>query len=269
VAIELGPDWDRLLAHPLVFCSAHREPVSGKGQFQSVDLSNAKTFVAAFDKDRGSFVSAYRKEHDIPIQWRANLESARRQGHVNEETASMLSESSDHFFGSYTKAIEGFKVEGLSYACYTEQAQAYSNLLDLLCEKARGDRSRELLLKPIVQIGTVSIQGGHRPAAIVAPWHPLRLAAMNAKARRLADLLKHLLTADQIDFGDARLFFKDVVEMLEHPFYPEIVLGWRGNKAELLALSDVFADSRYTNLPLLTTLHGRIQTKILRKRPSR
>ena len=242
VATELGPDWDRLVAHPLVFCGAHREPVSGKGQFQSVDLSNAKTFVAAFDKDRGSFVSAYRKEHDIPIHWRSNLESARRQGHVNEETASILSESFDHFVGSYAKAIEGFKMDGVAYACYTEQAQAYSNLLDLLCEKAKGDRSRELLLKPIVQIGTVFIQGGHRPAAIVAPWHPLRLAAMNAKAHRLADLLKHLLTAAQIDFGDARLFFKDVVEMLEHPFYPEVVLGWRGNKAELLALSDVLAD---------------------------
>ena len=153
-----------------------------------------------------------------------------------------LSESFDHFFGSYTKAIEGFK-RRVSHTPVTQNRLRRTAICSIsLCEKAKGDRSRELLLKPIVQIGTVSIQGGHRPAAIVAPWHPLRLAAMNAKARRLADLLKHVLTADQIDFGDARLFFKDVVEMLEHPFYPEIVLGWRGNKAELLALSDVLAD---------------------------
>ena len=55
-------------------------------------------------------------------------------------------------------------------------------------------------------------------------------------------MLKHLLTASEIDFGDARLFFREQIEVFRHPFYPEVVLGWHGSKAELLALSDVTGD---------------------------
>ena len=250
VSTELAPDWTRLVDHPLVYCSAHREPVSGKGQLQSVDLSNAKTFVAAFDKDRGSFVSAYRKENNIAFQWIANLETARAQNLVTDEVAGELRQQFEAFLSSYTKAIEGFAAEGLSYSCYTEQAQTYGVLLDEICAKAKGDKSRDLLLRPIVQIGSVCVLGGRRPAVIVAPWHPLRLLAVHVKSQRFADLLRHLLTATEIDFGDARLFFKDVVETLSHPFYPEVVLGWQGNKAELLGLSDVVADYTLHEPPL-------------------
>jgi S-DNA-T family DNA segregation ATPase FtsK/SpoIIIE len=250
VATELAPDWNRLVEHPLVYASAHREPVSGKGQVQSVDLSNARTFVAAFDKDRGSFVSAYRKENNLADHWLANLESARSQGLVAEEVALELRTKFDAFVASYTKAIEGFAIEGLASDCYTEQAKAYGSLLEVLCGKAKGDKSRELLLKPIVQIGTVCVLGGIRPAAIVAPWHPLRLLAMHVKAQRFTGLLRNLLSAPEIDFGDARLFFRDVVETLAHPFYPEIVLGWQGRKAELLAMTDVVADYTLHEPPL-------------------
>ena len=45
VTSQFTDDWSRLEDHPLVFCRANRELISGKGRFPTVDLSNVKTFV--------------------------------------------------------------------------------------------------------------------------------------------------------------------------------------------------------------------------------
>lgn len=241
VASEFVEDWSRLSEHPLVYCTANREPLNSKGQFQTVDLSNVRTFVPAFGKDRGSFVAVYKRANDISVAWRENLNKAKAQRLISDEVARSLEVKFEAFERSYADAIQGFTEDGLSHGSLIEQLKAYADLLDSLCRYARGDRSRELLLRSLLQVGTVAVEGG-QAAAIVAPWHPLRLAAVAVKAGLVAGLVKRLLTKGQIDFGDPRLFFKDMVEELSHPFYPELVLGWQENTPELLSLTDVVGD---------------------------
>lgn len=249
VSSEFVDDWSRLVAHPMVYCVADRETLSAKGQFQTVDLSNVKTFVPVFGKDRGSFVGVYKPANDIARVWVENLEKARAVGLINDETARDLKAQFEEFKNSYSGAVEGFHEEGLANQALLEQLKTYGQLLDSLCRNARGDRNRDLLLRPLLQIGTVSVEGG-RNTAIAAPWHPLRMAAMAIKARLVADLIKRLLSAKVIDFGDSRLFFKDIKEELAHPFYPELVLGWQENKPELLSLTDVEGDYSLHELPI-------------------
>ena len=57
---------------------------------------------------------------------------------------------------------------------------------------AKGDRSRELLLRPLLQIGVVEVIGG-QPTTIVALWHPLRITAVVRKAQIGAELLKRII----------------------------------------------------------------------------
>lgn len=38
-----------------------------------------------------------------------------------------------------------------------------------------------------------------------------------------------------INFGDARMFFRDLASELGHPYYPEVSLGASGNQPLLLA----------------------------------
>ena len=64
---EFAEDCKRLAVHPFVRCNANRDPINNKGQFQTVDLSNVKTFVPAFGQDRGSFVPAYKRENDLAV----------------------------------------------------------------------------------------------------------------------------------------------------------------------------------------------------------
>jgi S-DNA-T family DNA segregation ATPase FtsK/SpoIIIE len=250
VSSQLVDDWDRLAEHPLVYCRALQEPVSSKGTLQTVDLANVKTFVPAYDRDRGSFVSVYKKSNDIALQFRTNLKDAVSQGLVSRDLGKLIETRFAEFESLYAKAIGDLSSAGLHCSSLREQAVAYAGLLDLIVRQAKGDRNRDLLLRPLLSIGTALIEGGVA-ATVVTPWHPLRLAAMQVKAMKLVGLVQHLLTAAEVFFGDTRLYFKDLAQELSHPFYPEVVLGWRGNKPELMVMTDAVQDYTLHESPII------------------
>jgi S-DNA-T family DNA segregation ATPase FtsK/SpoIIIE len=251
VSSQFVDDWSRLTEHPLVQCRAHQEPVSTKGKLQTVDLANVKTFVPAYDRDRGSFVSVYKKQHDIAIQFRANLKEALSQRLLTVDVAAMIGLRFGEFEAAYSKAVSDLSESGLHSEYLRSQAAAYKSLLDLLVRQAKGDRNRELLLRPLLTIGAAQIEGG-TAATVVTPWHPLRLAAMQVKAHMVTGLVRHLLTAQEVFFGDTRLYFKDLAREMSHPFYPEIVLGWRGDKPELMVMTDAVQDYTLHESPVIS-----------------
>ena len=249
VSSELPGDWARLIDHPLVHCRVSRETVSAKGRLQPLDLRNVQTLYAAYGQERGSFVGVYKKENDVSLVWPDRLAVARAQGLISEATASKLFTLFVSFRDLYTAAISGFGEDGLACDALIKQVEAYGELLESICQYARGDRNRELLLKPILEIGTVAVDGGG-VTAIVVPWHPLRLTAIANKANQIASLVKHLLTADAVVFGDPALFFRELEHELLHPYYPEVVLGWHETKPELLTLSDYYLDYSLHESPI-------------------
>jgi len=242
ISSELYEDWKRLKENPLMRCQAHREMVSGKGRFQSIALTDVKTLLPTYDKDRGSLVAVYRKENDIAKSWPESLKEALDEQRIDSKAGEELSELFDKFKDSYHQALTAFWESGLgAVESLRSQMQDYGNLLVCLCKSAKGDRNRETLLRPLLEIGAVPIEGGP-VASVVAPWHPLRMAAMANKALQVSGLLKHLMTEESIFFGDTKLYFEEMEAELDHPFYPELILGWIGNKPELLALADHHLD---------------------------
>jgi DNA segregation ATPase FtsK/SpoIIIE, S-DNA-T family len=250
VSSQLVDDWDRLAEHSLVHCRALQEPVSAKGTLQTVNLANVKTFVPAFDRDRGSFVSVYKKQNDIALQFRGNLKEATSQGLVSEDLGKLIETRFAEFQSLYAKAIGDLPSAGLHSSSLRDQAVAYAGLLDVIVRQAKGDRNREMLLRPLLSIGAAQIEGG-TAATVVTPWHPLRLAALQVKATMVVGLVRHLLTASEVFFGDTRLYFKDLAQELSHPFYPEVVLGWRGNKPELMVMTDAVQDYSLHESPII------------------
>src|SRR6266446_3292753 len=251
IASEFPGDWARLSERPLVYCRVSREPMSSKGRPQSLDLRNVQTLYAAYGQDRGSFVGVYKKDDDISRIWSANLAKATIDGLVSRGTAEQLSLLFQNFLKSYTAAITGFGEAGLASDSLINQVEDYSTLLSAVCRDAKGDRNRELLLRPLLEIGTVRVDGG-RVTALVAPWHPFRLAAIANKANQVGSLVRHLLTTDTVVFGDAALFFKELERELSHPYYPEVVLGWQQSKPELLALTDSYLDYSLHETPVIS-----------------
>lgn len=238
---EFSKDWNRVSKHPLVKCQVNREPIPGKGRYESLDLRNVRTLYAAFGQDRGSLVSTYDKDNDIAFSWPVNLEFVEQQGLVSNEVASRINGLYSEFLNSYTSALVGFLEEGLGCKSLIKQAEHYGVLLEKICKFAQGDKNREYLLRPLLDIGTVTVNGNH-VTSIIAPWHPLRLAAMSVKALQVGSLMRHLLSNNNVSFGDSQLYFKELEKELLHPYYPEIAIGWREKKPVLLSISDYFLD---------------------------
>jgi S-DNA-T family DNA segregation ATPase FtsK/SpoIIIE len=251
IASEFSGDWIRLAEHPLRYCCVNREPVNSKGRFQSLDLRNIRTLYPAYGQDRGSFVAIYKKEQDISLVWPANLAKAQEQGLISEQVATKLLGLFHSFQHSYRSAITGFVEEGLACGLLVKQSEDYGALLHSICQDAKGDRNRESLLRPLLHVGTVAVDGG-RVTAIVVPWQPLRLAAMANKALQIAALIRHLLSAEEVFFGDPPMFFNELEAELSHPYYPEIVLGWHGTKPELLSLTDHHLDYSLHEMPVIS-----------------
>jgi len=250
---QLAEDWERLARQPLIFCRAAREFSSTKARAKTVDLSDVKTFVPAYDRDRGSFVPVFKADRDLAAQWRVNLAASQDQRFLTVATVAELAERFDAFEAAYAKAIRGFTDHGAGNLNNFEQLTAYSILLDAVVTLAKGDRNRDLLLKPLLQIGVVPVDGG-APAAVVTPWHPLRLAAIWRKSQLVADLINRLLSAREV--GDARLFFKDLEHDLSHPLYPEIVVVWTDDGPQLLSVSDTVQDFSLHEPPVTSSEGG-------------
>ncbi|NOU36257.1 MAG: DUF87 domain-containing protein [Kiritimatiellaceae bacterium] len=249
VAAELPGDWRRLSDRPFLCCFASRETISGKGNVQSIDLKNSQTLHASYAQDRGSFVPVYRKENDLKLIWGSNLGKARSQNLINDELLKEIQSCWSTFETTYEQSIQEFCTHGFLAEGISAQCEAYGNLLGIICEKAKGDRNRDLLLKPLLEIGTAQISGD-KVTAIITPWHPLRLFAMEIKIRQISGLLKALLSNHETHFSDSRLYFRELTEGLKHPYYPEMAMGWDSFSPKLLACTDHHLDYSLHESPL-------------------
>ncbi len=250
ISSQLADDWERLSQHPFVALRCGREPGTSGRRPGSIDLSDVRTLVPGYDRDRGSLVPTYRRERDLGVIWKTNLKTAMDQSLVGEDGAGELRALFEAFREQYEDAITGFRQDGALNAACREQASAYADLLDAVRKHAPGDRNKELLLRPLLELGQAPVGDG-AAAAIVAPWHPLRLAAVWRKAHLVQEVVRSVIDRPGGLEGDTKLFFRDLAEDMRHVFYPEVVVSWTGRKPELLALVDSQGDYSLHEKPVL------------------
>jgi S-DNA-T family DNA segregation ATPase FtsK/SpoIIIE len=241
IASEFANDVIRLSKHPFVTATVSRETNNAKGRIQAVNLANVSTLRPAYDQDRGTLVRAYKPADDVAKRWRANLIKAEEDKWITKETAEKLDLCFKKFENSYSRALMAFLDRGVFSEELPQQASAFTELLKAICSDARGDLNREYLLRPLMTLGVIPVEGGGH-ASIIAPWQPLRFAAIAHKARLASSLISHLLVAKTVCFGDTKLFFREMKNDLAHPFYPDVTLVWDQNEAHLLSLSDWYQD---------------------------
>jgi S-DNA-T family DNA segregation ATPase FtsK/SpoIIIE len=249
IGLELPKDIGRLLKRPFVRSSVARLPVNRKGALQSVSLSDVGTLQPAFGQDAGTLVPRTNAGEDIAKIFPKALKAARDAGRIDRAGHDEITAAWEKFAKLYAEALSALQSSGYASTKLIEQADAYGALLGALQAHAGGDLNRRDLWEPLLSIGIVSVVGG-APTAIVAPWHPLRLAAGAAKMRSVAGLANYLLSPVDVNFGDSRLFFADLREELEHPLFPEIAIGYDGAEAVLLAETSTVNDYSLTERPV-------------------
>jgi DNA segregation ATPase FtsK/SpoIIIE, S-DNA-T family len=234
IGLELPSEIARLLKRPLVRGKVARLSVSQKGALQSVSLADVGTLQPAFGQDAGSLVPRTNVGEDVGKLFPKQLKLALGAGRINAAGGQAIESAWKNFVNCYCGAVSDLQSSGYASSVLLEQANSYADLLRNLKIHAAGDINRRDLWEPVLAIGTVQVTGG-APSAIVAPWHPMRLAGTAVKMRSLTGLIDYLLSDVEVNFGDSRLFFSDLREELAHPLYPEIAVGYDGTEPVLLA----------------------------------
>lgn len=241
IGLEMPKDLGRLIKRPFGRSTVARLPVSRKGALQSISLSDTGTLQPAFGQDSGTLVPRTSTGPDLAKQFPKSLKEAVGAGRVTAVGAVAIGEAWKKFAASHTEALTALQSSGYSSAALIDQANAYGELFATLAKEALGDLNRRDLWEPLLSIGTIAVLGG-APSAIVAPWHPLRLAAVAAKMRSVAGLTDYILSGVDVNFGDSRLFFSDLRDELGHPLYPEIGIGYDGSEPVLLSETSTVND---------------------------
>ena len=253
MGMELKDDLNRLSVtthSSLLLSHVYREPTNKKGRIQGVSLKDVGTLAAVFRQDRGSLVGRYEKSNDLVKTIPEKLNAAKKSGVITSAGFDSLLNRWNEFVSAYKEAIKDFLFgDGIASGSLLTQADCYSSFLTALTEEAKGDTNRTNLYEPVLEIGCVKIGGGE-PAALIAPWHPLRFASIAVKARQVIGLINHVLSSETIEFGDSRLFFSDLRNELEHPYYPEVCIGYQNKQPLLLTISDTVNDYSLMEQPI-------------------
>lgn len=249
VGLELPKDLGRLLKRPLTRSSVARLPVSRKGALQSVSLTDVGTLQPAFGQDAGTLVPRTTAGEDLAKTFAKALKVAGQGGRIDPDGLTAIEAAWSIFKEEYNEALGALQSSGFASPCLLSQAEAYGALLRALSLHAPGDLNRRDLWEPVLSIGVIPVTGS-APSAIVAPWHPLRLAAGAIKMRAVAGLADYLLSEVDVNFGDSRLFFSDLRDELAHPLYPEIAVGYDGSEAVLLTETGTVNDYSLLERPV-------------------
>ncbi|MCY4610130.1 MAG: FtsK/SpoIIIE domain-containing protein [Gammaproteobacteria bacterium] len=227
-----------------------RQSVSAKGGIQRIALNDVNTIRDVTNTNDGRLVAP-------------NTESGNRSGAfliALEEIANVLGTQSTkaiqevfgYFLTTYTKAIREWVApdgSGVASDAFIEQVNAYGKLLSCLLNHASNDLAREKLWQEVLRLGVANVGAGAL-AAIVAPWHPMRLAEIGAKAHQTAKLINDVLGADEHDIFRADLLFGQVQAELISNYYPEVCVGFDQDRPVLLAAANTAYDYTLAEPPL-------------------
>jgi len=227
-----------------------RQSVSVKGGIQRIALDNVNTIRDVMNTNEGKLVAPNEKDGDRTGAFRSALDGLESVlGTQNTET---IRSAFDAFVESNTKAIRDWADQngpGIASDGFLTQADAYNQLLACLLRCANNDRAREKLWQEMLRFGVANIGAGV-PAAIVTPWHPLRLAEIGIKARQVTKLINDVLEANEDDISQADLLFGQVQRELVSNYYPEVCIGFDDGQPILLAAADTAYDYTLAEPPL-------------------
>jgi S-DNA-T family DNA segregation ATPase FtsK/SpoIIIE len=237
IGLSLVDDMVRLKDKGSVGCTeVPRRLVSKKGGVQSVSLLDTATLEATFSRDAGSLVPPPAKLRSLRAEIKRRIEDLSDEGRLSAEQRDILRGAWKTFEEDYIKAIDDFISVGLHGEAVMRQAESFGALMRALAIHARGDVCRSRLVAEVLSIGTVRVSG-EQPCLIIPPWHPERMKALAVKTRRVAGLVTHILSGENVMFGDRGIFFREFSEELAHPFYPEVALIARNGAPMLVSES--------------------------------
>lgn len=239
--VSLSKSPEMLLSSSLVA----REPISPKGQVQSISLTDGSTLRDVQGKERGQLVSPNGQFMNDEYSAAKNaLSSLQQEGVINDDSARVILDALSDFYALYQAAIEQLASPsgaGLSSLLLVQQAESYGRLLSLLREHAPSERAMSTLNRRVLSFGRSSLSSGGR-ALIMPPWQPFRMAEMALKARHLAGAVKETIALPRHDMQSMEVYFEELVEVLRAPLLCDVAVDWRDDVPVILSVTQHACD---------------------------
>lgn len=226
-----------------------RQSTSAKGRIQRIDLRDVNTIRDVGNGNEGTMVAPNKESGDRGAAFFAELERLAQV--ISPEARQSIRTTFEAFAEQFTLAIRQWTGDdgvGISSAAFLSQAEAYGKVLQALRDHANNDLARENLWKECLRIGVAHVGSG-APAAIVLPWHPLRMAEIHIKALQTAEMVSTVLSAGRDDIFRADLLFHQKQMELQSDYYPEVCIGFEDDKPILLASAETSFDYSLSEPP--------------------
>lgn len=220
-----------------------RKPISVRGEIQRIMLNDAATIRDAHEGSEGRLYNPDGDLSDLAAKFRKALDEM--TGNVLEtQQAARVRKVFEVFEQAYSTALRQWVMPtgaGIGSAAFIEQAEAYGQLLRTLREDGGRDVCRERLWRPILSIGVAYVSTGGQ-AAIITPWHPLRMAEVAVKARQMAEVARKVVSSSLEEVEGAEIFFRQICRALSSPYWPEACLDGASVGGGLLTVTETLGD---------------------------
>ena len=233
-----------------------RQSVSAKGSIQRIELNDVNTIRDVTNTNDGKLVAPNRDSGDRSVAFLSGLNTL--SSVLETQGAELIKQRFDRFLAAYTEAIRDWVTSegsGINSEAFASQANAYSELLASLLDHASNDLAREKLWQEVLRVGVANVGAGS-PAAIITPWHPLRLAEISIKTNQASRLINDVLDAEEDDIFRADLLFSQVKFELLANYYPEVCVGFDHDQPILLSAAGTSFDYTLAEPPLRKSRRG-------------
>ena len=236
----IRPD-DRTMATLLLSGHARQNRAARANLARGLDLSQRTSISDAQGQSEGYLANPASGDHHIEKIWPVSLAQIVSDDIITKTTEAALKSAFEDFSKAYGEAIDDLlRGKGLGSESLLDQAEKYGALLVTVQKQAPQPVCIQELLASLVSIGVIAIDGD-RPAALVAPWQPMRLAEIAAKARQLASDIGRVVSSKAEQRADIQDFVSDRAARLRTTFYGDVAV-LPGEVSRLLAETQVVAD---------------------------
>ncbi|MFG1392321.1 FtsK/SpoIIIE domain-containing protein [Xanthobacter agilis] len=284
LGLSLSQDLRQILPKDATFARlmtgrVQQSRVARAAQATGIDLAVRTSIIDAFGSSDGLLANPTRSEDRIDTFWPGALQDIERQRILTPDQAASCRSAYDSFLASYSSAVRDLLFgDGVGARSLISQAEAMGLLLETLQKDAPQEICIVRLLAPLARLGIVTVEGD-APSAIVAPWQPLRLAEMGAKAYQLANAIAKVIDSSPEQRADIQDFVDDRAAALTGTYYGDVAI-LPGDMPQLLHETQSVADCslveslgaaqhRMSDEPAAAAVKGfnRVATEYLNLRP--
>lgn len=224
-ALAAAAENDESMFRPMNFSP---KPSHSRSTGSEISLSRVTSFgdVRGSDEGRMFDESKYSDEDTLKLI-RESIAEAVVGGSILPGDADTVYKSLDTFEKSFSAAIMAISNdygEGFASNLIEEQASAFGSLCSTLRKTVSGNTRVGRVVRPLVAELAIVRASGSQKNAILAGWHPLRLAERRAKAKYFADFASSLMEASATLGSDLEIIFQRSRSDLKRWVFPEVAV---------------------------------------------